>query len=156
MERAVAPRPPGWAWLLVGLGFVLAIGLAAHAATQYVAIDRINQASHIDTLNPVLLFQELATNGPRVSANVDSTPTNSARRASTSATSVSTTPSSAAAASSRSTPRRFSAVSARKPRPRSRIASTRTSQSADASSLIALSACSASMTARSRPCSRSW
>jgi len=73
MERAVAPRPPGWAWLLVGLGFVLAIGLAAHAATQYVAIDRINQVSRIDTLNPVLLFQELATNGPRVSANVDST-----------------------------------------------------------------------------------
>ena len=73
LERAVAPRPPGWAWILVGLGFVLAIGLAAHAATAYMSIDRINQISHIDTLNPVLLFQELATNGPRVSANVDST-----------------------------------------------------------------------------------
>ena len=69
----MAPRPPGWAWILVVLGFVLAIGLTAHAATQYVAIDRVNQVSRIDTLNPVLLFQELATNGPRVSANVDST-----------------------------------------------------------------------------------
>jgi hypothetical protein len=73
MERAVAPRPPTWAWILVVLGFVVAIGLAAHAATVYVTIDRVNQISRLDTLNPVLLFQELATNGPRVSANVDST-----------------------------------------------------------------------------------
>jgi len=73
MERAVAPRPPGWAWILVGVGLVLAIGLAGQAVTAYMTIDHVNQISRIDTLNPVLLFQELATNGPRVSANVDST-----------------------------------------------------------------------------------
>jgi hypothetical protein len=38
-----------------------------------VTIDRINQISHLDTLNPILLLKELGTNGTRVSANVDST-----------------------------------------------------------------------------------
>ena len=52
-------------------GLVLAVGLAAHAATAYATIDAVNQASRIQTPNVVLLFQDLAVNGPRVSANVD-------------------------------------------------------------------------------------
>jgi hypothetical protein len=71
MEQAVAPRPPGWAWILVGLGLLMAIGLGAHAATAYMTIDHVNQISHLPTLNPVLLLQDLGTNGTRVSANVD-------------------------------------------------------------------------------------
>jgi len=72
MERAVAPRPPGWSWILVGLGLVLALGLAAHAVGAYTAIDRIDQNSNIPTGNVVVLFQDLATNGPRVPSNIDS------------------------------------------------------------------------------------
>lgn len=71
MERAVAPRPPGWTWILVVFGFVLLIGLAIHAATAYATIDRINQLSNLQTPNPVLLFQDLAVTGARVSANID-------------------------------------------------------------------------------------
>jgi hypothetical protein len=71
LERAVAPRPPGWAWVLVVAGLVAAIGLAGHAMTAYSTIDRIDQLSRLDTPNPVLLLQDLAVNGARVSANID-------------------------------------------------------------------------------------
>jgi hypothetical protein len=73
MERAVAPRPPVWAWILVGVGLLGALGLAAHAASAYATIDRIDQAARLDTGNVVLLFQDLATNGPRVPGSIDST-----------------------------------------------------------------------------------
>ena len=72
MERAVAPRPPAWAWLLVVVGLVAMLGLSVHAFAAYGAIDRINQDAKLDTGNPVLLFQDLATNGPRVSAAIPS------------------------------------------------------------------------------------
>lgn len=68
MERTA---PPGWAWVLVVAGFVLMIGLAAHAWTAYVTIDAIDQASHIKTANPVLLLHELGVNGPRVPATIE-------------------------------------------------------------------------------------
>jgi hypothetical protein len=68
MERT---SPPGWAWLLALVGFALMIGLAAHAWTAYVTIDRIDEASHIATSNPVLLLQDLGVNGPRVPATID-------------------------------------------------------------------------------------
>ena len=71
LERAVAPRPPGWAWILVVVGLVMVIGLSAHAFTAYTTIDRINQLSRLQTQNPVLLLQDLAVNGARVSANID-------------------------------------------------------------------------------------
>ena len=66
MERSVAPRPPGWAWILVILGFALSIGLAAHAATAYLTIDRLNQKANIATSNPVQLLQDVSNSGPRV------------------------------------------------------------------------------------------
>jgi len=72
MERAVAPRPPGWSWILVGVGLLLVIGLSAHALSAYAAIDRINQNASIPTGNVVVLFQDLATNGPRVPSSIDS------------------------------------------------------------------------------------
>jgi hypothetical protein len=53
------------------LGLVTAVGLAAHAAAAYATIDTVNQAGRVQTPNVVLLFQDLAVNGPRVSANVD-------------------------------------------------------------------------------------
>ena len=72
MERAVAPRPPGWSWLLVGFGLLLVVALAAHAVGAYAAIDRIDQNANIPTGNVLALFQDLATNGPRVPSTIDS------------------------------------------------------------------------------------
>jgi hypothetical protein len=60
-----------WAWLLVVLGLVLTVALAAHAATAYATIARIDVPAQIRTANPVLLFQEVATNGPRVGNTVE-------------------------------------------------------------------------------------
>lgn len=71
MERAVAPRPPGRTWILVVIGFALLVGLAVHASTAYAEIDRINQLANVPTPNVVLLLQDLAVNGTRVSANID-------------------------------------------------------------------------------------
>jgi hypothetical protein len=76
MERSVAPRPPGWAWILVVLGFVLSIGLAAHATTAYLTIDRLNQKAAIATSNPVQLLQDVSNTGPRVPSAVESTSRN--------------------------------------------------------------------------------
>src|SRR5207302_9260238 len=58
-------------WLLVAIGLVLMVGLAAHAASAYTTIDRLNQAARLETANPVLLFQEMAVSGARVSASID-------------------------------------------------------------------------------------
>lgn len=71
LEHSVAPRPPGWAWGLVVVGLVVAVGLVAHAVGAYASIARVNEISHFVTPNGVLLFQELATNGPRVTAGID-------------------------------------------------------------------------------------
>jgi len=72
MEAAVAPRPPRWSWILVGVGLLLAVGLSLHALSAYAAIDRIDRNSNISTPNVVVLFQDLATSGPRVPSSVDS------------------------------------------------------------------------------------
>jgi hypothetical protein len=81
LERAVAPRPPAWAWLLVGLGLLAVVGLVVHAYTAYIVIDRINQDAQLGTGNPVVLFQDLATNGARVSAAIPSSSRSSYTRA---------------------------------------------------------------------------
>jgi hypothetical protein len=72
LERSAAPRTPVWAWVLIGLGVVLILGLSVHAYGAYLAIDRLNQPARIDTDGPVSLFQKLATTGPQVSAAIDS------------------------------------------------------------------------------------
>jgi hypothetical protein len=58
---------------VVGVGLIAAIGLAAHAAGAYATIDRINQRARISTANAVLLFQDVATNGPRPAGSIDPT-----------------------------------------------------------------------------------
>ena len=68
----MAPRPPRWSWILVGVGLLLAVGLSLHALSAYAAIDRIDRNSNISTPNVVVLFQDLATSGPRVPSSVDS------------------------------------------------------------------------------------
>ena len=44
-------------------------------------IDAINGRSKLDSPNPVVLFQDLATNGPRVPATVEATSRNAYGRA---------------------------------------------------------------------------
>ena len=56
--------PPAWTWILVGVGLIAAIGLAAHAAGAYATIDRVDQSARINTANAVLLFEDVATNAP--------------------------------------------------------------------------------------------
>ncbi len=60
-----------WAWLLVVAGFVLAVTTAVHGSTAYAAIARIDVNAKIATPNPIALFQEVATNGPRVGNTVE-------------------------------------------------------------------------------------
>jgi hypothetical protein len=58
-------------WLLVAVGFLAIVGLGIHGYTAYATIGRINDNSRIETSNPVLLFQDVATNGPRVGSTVE-------------------------------------------------------------------------------------
>jgi hypothetical protein len=81
LEGSVAPRPPGWAWSLIVLGLVAVVGLGIHAYTAYTIIAQVNTISHLDTGNPLMLFQDLATNGPRVTAAIDANSRNAYSRA---------------------------------------------------------------------------
>jgi hypothetical protein len=54
------------------VGLLMVVGLAVHGATAYATIARININARIDTPNPVVLFQDVATNGPRVGNTVES------------------------------------------------------------------------------------
>jgi hypothetical protein len=71
LEGSVAPRAPGWAWGLLVVGVIAVLGLSVHAFSVYGTIARVNDISRLGTPNPITLFQELATNGPRVSASID-------------------------------------------------------------------------------------
>ena len=59
-------------WVLVVLGLAAAVALAVHAYGAYSTVARVNVAARIDTPNPVALLQDIATNGPRVGATVES------------------------------------------------------------------------------------
>src|SRR5437016_6228571 len=72
LERAVAPRPPRWTWIIVVVGLVAAIGLGVHSVSAYTTIDRLNQDAKLESGNPVVLFQEVATNGARISPAIAS------------------------------------------------------------------------------------
>jgi hypothetical protein len=81
LEGAVTASRPGWPWLLVVVGFVAVLGLGAHGYFAFASIDRIDASSKIVTPNPIVLFQDLATNGPRVPANVEASSRNTYSRA---------------------------------------------------------------------------
>ena len=71
MERPPGARLRVLPWLLVVVGLVAIVGLGIHGYTAYATINRINSNSKIETANPVLLFQDVATNGPRVGTTVE-------------------------------------------------------------------------------------
>ena len=81
LERGVAVSSPRWPWLLIVLGVVVVVGLGVHGYTAFATIDGINGRSKLDTPNPVVLFQDLATNGPRVPATVEASSRNTYGRA---------------------------------------------------------------------------
>jgi len=81
MERSVSAAKPRWPWLLVIAGLVVVVGLGIHAYTALGTIGRVNASSRIDTPNALVLFQDLATNGPRVPPNVESSSRNTYSRA---------------------------------------------------------------------------
>jgi hypothetical protein len=72
MERPVSRRRSVWPWALVVVGLLVMAGLGLHASTAYATVARVNVNSKIDTPNPVVLFQDVATNGPKLGATVES------------------------------------------------------------------------------------
>ena len=81
MERSVTAENWRWPWLLVVAGLVVVVGLGMHAYTALGTIDRINTSSNLATPNALVLFQDLATNGPRVPPTVESSSRNTYSRA---------------------------------------------------------------------------
>jgi len=81
MERSVSAETPRWPWLLAVAGLVLVVGLGIHAYAALGTIGRINTNSKLDTPNALVLFQDLATNGPRVPPTVESSSRNTYSRA---------------------------------------------------------------------------
>jgi hypothetical protein len=71
MERPQSTRAPVLPWLLIVVGLLAIIGPGIHGYIAYATIDRINVNSRIETANPALLFQDVATNGPRVGSTVE-------------------------------------------------------------------------------------
>jgi hypothetical protein len=72
LERPSGAKTRRWPWLLVVAGLVAMVGLALHGYTAYATIERLNAASKLDTPHPVVMFQDLATNGPKVGSGVES------------------------------------------------------------------------------------
>ena len=72
LERPADGRESVWPWVLVVAGLLVIAGLGFHGYTAYATIARVNVNSKIDTPNPIVLFQDVATNGPKVGATVES------------------------------------------------------------------------------------
>jgi hypothetical protein len=72
MERPRGARTVRWPWVLVLAGVVAVAAFGFQAYTAYGTIARIDALSRITTANPVVTFQDIATNGARVGANVES------------------------------------------------------------------------------------
>jgi len=81
LERGSGVNSPRWPWLLIVVGVVVVVGLGLHGYAAFATIDGINGRSKLDTPNPVVLFQDLATNGPRVPATVEASSRNTYSRA---------------------------------------------------------------------------
>jgi hypothetical protein len=71
MERPASARKPFWPWLLVIAGVVAAASLGVQGYTAYATIARVDASSNIATANPIVMFQDVATNGPRVGGTVE-------------------------------------------------------------------------------------
>lgn len=81
LERPSGVNSPRWPWLLIVLGAVVVVGLGVHGYTAFATIDGINGRSRLDTPNALVLFQDLATNGPRVPPTVEASSRNTYGRA---------------------------------------------------------------------------
>lgn len=70
MEHPRLTRQPRWPWVLVLAGALAIIGLGFHGYLAYTTIRGVNDAAKVATANPVILFQDVATNGPQVGSSV--------------------------------------------------------------------------------------
>jgi len=71
MERPASQRQPRWPWWLVIAALLGTTALGAHAEMAYATLARIDGSSNIATANPIIMFQDVATNGPRVGGTVE-------------------------------------------------------------------------------------
>jgi cellobiose-specific phosphotransferase system component IIC len=71
MERPRDARATRLPWVLVVVGLLAIVGLGIHGYTAYATIARINSAARIDSANPIAMFQDIATDGPRIGATVE-------------------------------------------------------------------------------------
>jgi cellobiose-specific phosphotransferase system component IIC len=71
MERPRNARATRLPWVLVVVGLLAIVGLGIHGYTAYATIARINSAARIDSANPIAMFQDIATDGPRIGATVE-------------------------------------------------------------------------------------
>jgi hypothetical protein len=71
LERPPDAKKPSWPWLLVVVGALLIAGLSVHGYTAYATLVRIDTNSKVDSPNPFLRFQDIATNGPRVGSTIE-------------------------------------------------------------------------------------
>ena len=60
-----------WPWLLIVVGLLMIAVCGWHGYIAHSTIARIDVPAQIATQNPVLLFQDIATNGPRVGNTVE-------------------------------------------------------------------------------------
>jgi hypothetical protein len=72
LERPATATMPRWPWLLVIVGVVVMTSLSVHGYTAYATVAGVDARSNIATANPVVLFQDVASNGPRVGSAVES------------------------------------------------------------------------------------
>jgi hypothetical protein len=59
------------AWFLVIVGLLAIVSLGIHGYSAYTTVARINVTARIETLDPLLMFQDVATNGPRIGTTVE-------------------------------------------------------------------------------------
>ncbi len=71
VERPQGARTHVLPWLLIVIGLVAVVGLGIHGYIAYSTINRIDVNSRIESTNPAMLFQDVATNGPRVGSTVE-------------------------------------------------------------------------------------
>src|SRR5262245_35796760 len=71
MEHPAGARKARWPWVLIVFGVLVVVALGAHGYTAYATLDRIDTVSKIDSTNPLVRFQDIATNGPKVGSTIE-------------------------------------------------------------------------------------